>query len=248
MIKPYYEETGITIYHGDCREILPQLPKVDLVLTDPPYGIDFHSARPSEERKKEKIQNDGLDAYQAMLPWMYSSFKDVLKDGGVCCCCGGGGGTPSLAYAWIEVPKHLTLENVCVWDKGFVGMGWRYRFQWEAVIIASKGERKTWNGGNNRSNILEFQKVIPQNGDHPTPKPEALMRQLIEDNCNLEDLILDPFMGAGTTLRAAKDLNRKAIGIEIEEKYCEIAVKRLRQEVLPLVFLNENKLDNGKTV
>jgi site-specific DNA-methyltransferase (adenine-specific) len=233
QMKPYYEELGITIYHGDCRDILPQLPKVDLVLTDPPYGIDFHSAWPSDERKKDKIQNDGLEAYQEMLPWMYESFKEVLKDGGCCCCCCcGGGGTPSLAFAWIEVPKHLTLENVCIWDKGFVGMGWRYRFQWEAVIIATKGERKTWNGGSNRSNILEFQKVIPQAGDHPTPKPESLMRQLIEDNCNPEDLILDPFMGSGTTLRAAKDLGRKAIGIEIEEKYCEIAVKRLAQGVL----------------
>jgi DNA modification methylase len=102
---------------------------------------------------------------------------------------------------------------------------------WEAVIIATKGQRKTWNGGNNRSNILEFQKVIPQAGDHPTPKPESLMRQLIEDNSNPEDLTLDPFMGSGTTLRAAKDLGRKAVGIEIEEKYCEIAAKRLSQEV-----------------
>jgi len=229
--KPYYEETGITIYHGDCREILPNLPKVDMVLTDPPYGIDFHSAWPSEERKKDKIKNDGLEEYKKMLSWFYASIKSVLKDGGCCCCCCGGGGTPSLAYAWIEVPKHLTLENVCIWDKGFVGMGWRYRFQWEAVIIATNGERKTWNGGNNRSNILEFQKVIPQVGDHPTPKPESLMRQLIEDNCNQGDLILDLFMGSGTTLRAAKDLGRKAIGIEIEEKYCAIAVKRLRQEV-----------------
>lgn len=231
-MKPYYEEKGITIYHGDCRDILPHLPKVDLVLTDPPYGIDFHSPRPNDERKKDKIANDGLDAYLAMLPEMYAAFANILKDGGCCCCCCcGGGATPSLAYAWIEVPKHLSLENVCIWDKGFVGMGWRYRFQWDAVIIATKGERKTWNGGNSRSNILEFQKVIPKNGEHPTPKPESLMRQLIEDNSNIGDIVIDPFCGAGTTLRAAKDLGRKAIGIEIEEKYCEIAVKRLQQEV-----------------
>lgn len=231
-MKPYYEHAGITIYHGDCMEILPKMQKVDLILTDPPYGIDFHSARPSEERKKEKIVNDGLEAYLSMLPEMYKQFSNVLKDGGVMCCFCCGGGTPSLAYAWIEVPKHLTLENVCIWDKGFVGMGWRYRFQWEAVIIATKGDRKTWNGGNNRSNILQFKKVIPQAGDHPTPKPESLMRQLIEDNCNPGDLIIDPFLGSGTTLRAAKDLGRKAIGIEIEEKYCEIAAKGLQQEVL----------------
>lgn len=231
-MKPYYEEPGISIYHGNSLELLPSLPKVDLILTDPPYGIDFHSAWPSDARKKDKIQNDGLEAYQTMLPEMYAAFANVLVDGGCCCCCCCGGGTPSLAYAWIEVPKHLTLENVCIWDKGFVGMGWRYRFQWEAVIIATKGERKTWNGGNNRSNILEFQKVIPQNGEHPTPKPESLMRQLIEDNSNRGDLILDPFMGAGTTMRAAKDLGRRAIGIEIEKKYLKLAINRLAQEVL----------------
>jgi site-specific DNA-methyltransferase (adenine-specific) len=231
--KPYYndEKAGIVIYHGDCREIIPHLPKVEMVLTDPPYGIDFRSARPIDDRKKDKIHGDGLDDFKEMLPWMFSSFRNVLKDGG-CCCCSGGGGTPSLAYAWLEAPKHLTLENVCVWDKGFVGMGWRYRFQWEAVIIATNGVRKTWNGGNNRSNILEFKKIIPQIGDHPTPKPESLMRQLIEDNSTRGEIVLDPFMGSGTTLRAAKDLGRKAIGIEIEEKYCDLAVKRLAQEVL----------------
>lgn len=245
-MKPYYEHGGITIYHGDCREILPHLPKVDLVLTDPPYGIDFHSLRPSDGKKKDKIKNDGFKEYKNMLPWMYKSFKDVLIDGGVCCCCCcGGGGTPSLAYSWIEASNYLNVENVCIWDKGFVGMGWRYRFQWEAIIIATKGDRKTWNGGNNKSNVIKVQKIIPQQGDHPTPKPEVLMRQMIEDNSNIYDTILDPFTGSGTTLRAAKDLGRKAIGIEIEEKYCEIAAKRLEQETLPLNF-EEPKSESPK--
>ena len=230
--KPYYTEPGITIYNADCRDILPHLEPVDLVLTDPPYGIDFHSAWPSEERKKDKIKGDGLQEYLETLKWFLPSVNKILTDGGCCCCCcGGGGGTPSLAYLWIEAGKHLNVENVCVWDKGFIGMGWRYRFQWEAILVATKGERRIWNGGENRANILRFQKIIPQNGDHPTPKPVSLMTQLIEDNSNQDSSILDPFMGSGTTLRAAKDLGRKAIGIETEEKYCEIAVKRLQQEV-----------------
>lgn len=240
--KPYYhdERAGITIYNADCRDVLPHLPQFDLVLTDPPYGIGFQSARPTESRKKEKIKGDGLDEYLELIKWLFPAIKNILNDGGiVCCCCCGGGGTPSLAYAWIEIKEHLNLENVLIWDKGFVGMGWRYRFQWEAVLIASKGERKTWNGGNNRSNIIEFQKVIPQAGDHPTPKPESLMRQLILDNSNAKEFVLDPFMGSGTTLRAAKDLGRKAVGVEISERYCEIAARRLQQEVLP--FVEENK-------
>src|SRR3990167_5829622 len=102
-MKPYYEEPGITIYHGDCRDILPNLDTVDLVLTDPPYGIDFQSPWPTEGRKKEKIKGDGLSDYLETLKWFLPSVNMILNDGGCCCCCcGGGGGTPSLAHLWIE--------------------------------------------------------------------------------------------------------------------------------------------------
>ena len=230
---PYYKDDFCTIYNGDCNIIMPLIEQVDLILTDPPYGIDFQSNWPVG-LKKEKIKNDGLDDYLKMLPNMLENFKNILKDGGCCCCCCGGGGTPSLAYLWIEANNYLDVENVCVWDKGFVGMGWRYRFQWESVLIATKGDRKIWNGGNNSSNILRFNKIIPQDGDHPTPKPIELMIKLIEDNSDAGSVVLDPFMGSGTVLIAAKQLKRKSIGIEIEEKYCEMAVKRLRQEYLNL--------------
>ena len=85
-------------------------------------------------------------------------------------------------------------------------------------------------------NLFRYSSAFLPEGqeDHPTQKPEALMRQFIAHTTNPGDLILDPFMGSGTTLRAAKDLGRRAIGIELEEKYCEIAVKRLAQQVLPL--------------
>lgn len=232
-IKPYYAENGITIYHGDAKEILPQLPKVHAIITDPPYGIDFQSARPTEERKKDKIKNDGFEEYLALLSWLLPQFKNSLVDGGICCCCGGGGGTPSLAHLWIEAGKHLNVENVCIWDKGFVGLGWRYRFQWEAVLVAINGERRVWNGGENKSNILKVQKIIPQNGDHPTPKPVGLMRELIECNTNTGDTVLDPFCGSGSTLEAAKECGRNAIGIELEEKYIDICIKRLKQDFLP---------------
>lgn len=230
-MKPYYEEPGITIYHADSRILLPILMKNHAIITDPPYGIDFHSARPNDDRKKDKIKNDGFEEYLQLLNWMLPMFQDNLMPGGVLCCCGGGGGTPSLAHLWIEASRYLDVENVCVWDKGYVGMGWRYRFQWEAVLIATKGARKTWNGGEAKSNLLKVQKIIPQAGDHPTPKPVGLIRDLIECNTNPGDFVLDPFMGSGTTLEAAKECGRQAIGIEIEEKYCEMAVKRLRQEV-----------------
>lgn len=223
----YYEEDGFKIYNGDCLDIMPLLGGVDMILTDPPYGIDFQSAWPTEGRKKEKIENDKLEDWLLILPTMLERFKDSLNEGGVCCCCGGGGGTPSLAYLWIEAGKIFDVENVLIWDKGFVGMGWRYRFQWEAVLVATKGERKVWNGGTNQSNILNYQKVIPQNGQHPTVKPVSLMKKLITDNSNVGDLILDPFAGSGTTLLACKETDRRGIAIELNEKYCRLAKTRL---------------------
>lgn len=235
-MKPYYSENNILIFLGDAKEVLPQLPKVHAIITDPPYGIGFQSARPTEDRKKDKIKNDGFEEYLNLLSWLLPQFKESLIPGGIVACCCGGGGTPSLAHLWIEAGKHLDVENVCIWDKGYVGMGWRYRFQWEAVLIATNGERRVWNGGEAKSNVLRVQKIIPQNGEHPTPKPVGLMRELIECNTNPGDTVLDPFCGSGSTLLAAKECGRGGVGIEIEEKYAEIAAKRLSQEMLPLSF------------
>jgi site-specific DNA-methyltransferase (adenine-specific) len=113
-------------------------------------------------------------------------------------------------------------------------MGIHYRRNYEFLLIAQNGEpAHRWNGGNTTPNVWRIPKIIPSEKEHPTAKPEELMQKAIIIHSNEGDTVLDPFMGHGTTLRAAKDLSRKAIGIEIEEKYCEIVVRRLKQEVLP---------------
>ena len=96
------------------------------------------------------------------------------------------------------------------------------------------GGALTWNGGATQANVVRTGKIIPSADQHPTVKPEPLMALFVHLHTNPGALVLDPFMGSGTTLRAAKDLQRKSIGIEIEERYCEIAAKRLQQEVLAL--------------
>ena len=113
-------------------------------------------------------------------------------------------------------------------------MGWHYRRSWEAILVAQQpGAVGTWNGGHSTPNVIRnIGKIIPRANDHPTLKPVALMAHFIYLHSNEGNVVLDPFMGSGTTLRAAKDLNRHAIGIEIEERYCEIAAKRMAQ--LPL--------------
>jgi site-specific DNA-methyltransferase (adenine-specific) len=117
-----------------------------------------------------------------------------------------------------------------VWDKGPIGMGWRYRRSYETVLVASKpgGNMRWFDETHKVENVIRhIRKVIPQKSDHPTPKPVALAEHFIRLHTQEAETVLDPFMGHGPTLVAARNLNRKAIGIELEEKYCEIAAKRL---------------------
>ena len=209
-MKPYYSEAGIEIYHGDCRELLPSLPPVDLVLTDPPYGIS-HSSSYGASWQNTKIQGDSD-----------CSLRDSVLSGFSMVAAFGSWKTPPIA----------DCKGVLVWDKGpAFGMGdltFPWKPSWEVIYIRGEG----W-GGRRDEGVLRGPVVISWESKgrcHPHQKPTWLFTHLLKKTD--ANLTLDPFMGSGTTLRAAKDLGRKAIGIEIEEKYCEIAANRLRQEVL----------------
>jgi site-specific DNA-methyltransferase (adenine-specific) len=132
----------------------------------------------------------------------------------------------------------LSFFHAVVWDKGGLGMGWRYRRNYEMVMVAHRRGGKLkweWDGsGSETANVVRIGKIIPAEDDHPTPKPEALIHHFLRLHGKPGDLVLDPFMGHGPTLRAAKDRGLRAIGIEIEERYCEIAARRLAQQVLSL--------------
>jgi DNA modification methylase len=203
-MKPYYSEKGIDIYCGDCREVLPGLEPVDLLLTDPPYGIlaDSGSAATRRNGGDGKISWD-VAPDEATIDLLRSKADSVMLWGGC----------------------HLLLPptfGYLVWDKQIDGLNFgEVEFCWTNLHFAPR--------------IFRYRVVGMDGGKiHPTQKPEALMKWCIQQ-CRYDDLpqdIIDPFMGSGTTLRAAKDLGRRAIGIEIEERYCEIAAKRLSQEVL----------------
>lgn len=204
--RPYYQDDLITIYHGDCRVLLPYVPEIAVVVTDPPYGIDH---TPSSFWNGQKIVGDDQEfdpthllEFSGQVIFGANHFADKLP--------------PSAG--WI------------VWNK---------RDRVSRNLPGSDAEL-AWTGGGLLNQIRIFTHVwVPHTlrtepAYHPTQKPVALMRRVLECIGDGEELIVDPYMGAGATLCAAKSLGLSAIGIEIEERYCAIAAERLSQEVLPV--------------
>ena len=218
MIKPYYEEPGITIYCADCRDVLPQLEPVDLVLTDPPYGIGVDLAM----HKKSGSQY-GKSAAPAGK-YEYSNWDKCAPEN-------------ALIENIIDMGKKTILWGgnyfylpparcILVWDKQTDNGNNCFtdcELAWTNLDKPIRIKHHMWNGMLRKNNEPRY--------GHPTQKPLEIIKWCIFIS-GTTGTILDPFMGSGTTLRAAKDLGRRAIGIEIEQKYCDIAIERLRQGVL----------------
>jgi len=209
-MTPYYDHAGITIYHGDCREVLPTL-RADAVVTDPPYGTNVTAWDDSIDAA---LFAACLDATRGYAVFFYSNTRlwHILR------CL-----RESRADAW-----------TAVWHKANrVGLERHFAPQWTPIVIAYRHENgppKFWGKDLCACPI----RVQRDTGDHPTPKPLGVTKWLVERATLPGQVVLDPFAGSGTTLVAAKHLGRRAIGIEIDERYCETAAERLRQEVLPL--------------
>ena len=206
--EPYYQDSHVTIYNADCKEILPLLDPVDLVLTDPPYG-DILTKKNGHGKLKESAIRYGGGAWDIRPP--QGNLHSLLSHGKKTMIWGGN-------YFSSELP-----DSRCwlVWDK----------CNGESSFADAE---LCWTNFDCAVRVKKHSVQSIQGRSHPTQKPVEIMSWCISLCPNEPQTILDPFMGSGTTLRAAKDLNRKAIGIELEEKYCAIAVERLRQEVLAL--------------
>ena len=211
-VKWYYSDEWVAIACADCREILPHLPSVDLVLTDPPYGRDEIKNNPS--RGKLAVSKDyGLGEWdkkpleKALLDMIISMAKHSIIFGG--------------NYFWLP-PSGCWL----VWDKDNQGTDFAdCELAWTNFDTAVRKYLWRWNG------MLQQPKNPKDYRWHPTQKPSGLFGLILADYSKENDLILDPFLGSGTTAYCAKKLNRKCIGIEIEERYAEIAAKRCSQGV-----------------
>ena len=220
------------VIQGDCLDVMRDIPdkSIDLILTDPPYGIGYLSTRTDNH---DRMKNDNFDDWLKVLPLWLLEFQRILTDTGCCCCCcGGGGKTPVTAIFIMEAIKHFNLIQTLVWKK-FIGLGWRYRPAYEniAILSKSKDNYNFYDETKKCSNVIEgINQDIPNNEEHPTQKPLFLMERLIKIHSKETDLILDPFLGSGTTGLACERLNRRWIGIEIEPSYVKTARERIKQE------------------
>ena len=235
---PYYQDDHCTIYHGDTLDTLAELEiSIDALVTDPPYasGSRLEAAKSSSgamlragrfHDRPIELDQMTTTGFVWLMRAVGQAVRPMLPDGGSLLSFIDWRQWPNLVGA-LETCNYR-VQGMVVWDKGSMGLGNGFRAQHELVCHAAKGVPTIHDKG--CGNVITHKRVEPV--DHPSPKPESLMGRLIEVVSPVGGTVLDPFMGSGTTLRAAKDLGRKAIGIEIEERYCEIAAKRLAQGVL----------------
>lgn len=241
-MKPYYEDSAVTIYNGDGLEVVGLLDSglIDGVVTDPPFSSGARTDAGKSVRgamlRGAKWQHDWFShdnmATHGFLFLMRLLASDLLRVTRL-------GGTAHFFIDWRMYPNLYgavessgwVVKNLVVWDKKHFGMGTNYRQQHELVIYAEKGAAGEFSR-HDLGNVLRVAR--PGTENHPTEKPTELLQTLIGASVAAGGVVLDPFMGSGSTLVAAKNIGRRAIGVEIEERYCEIAARRLSQEVLDL--------------
>lgn len=227
----YYEDDLVTLHHGDCLEVMAGMAdqSVAAVLTDPPYTERTHGMAKSNKGKGHGVKAVTFDAMSER------DLSSVLSE---CARVSHGWVVATVAYqhafAFDETPPAgLRCLRLGVWVKtnpmpqisaDRPGQGW------ESIAYMHRDDVKpSWNGGGKAGNYIT---PVQQGEGHPTAKPLSMLSDWVRNFTQPGDLILDPFAGSGTTLRAAVDEGRKAIGVELEERYCEVIAKRLAQGVL----------------
>lgn len=215
-LKPYYQDNSVAIYHGDCRDIIPQLGRFDLMVTDPPYGIGEAAGKNKSRGKLAKAKDYGNDDWDNCAPdWLNELIPFAQR---------------SIIFGgnYFRLPPS---RGWLVWDKENGASDFAdAELAWTNLKTAVRLKCYRWSGmlqGDMKNKEVRF---------HPTQKPVPVMEWavLLAHRLNPVKFIIDPFMGSGTTLVAAKNLGIHCTGIEREKKYIDVAIKRLAQEVFPL--------------
>jgi site-specific DNA-methyltransferase (adenine-specific) len=253
---PYWQSPDgrAVIYHGDSLLIMAALPEksVDFVFTDPPYGHNNNNGDLAQNRESalgirkttaadaRPIANDGAEANGIFHLALYRMVR-LLRDNCCCCCCcccGGGGPDPMFARWTLLMDSVMEFKQQVIWDKGKIGMGWHYRRSTECVLVGQKGKGKTaWFDTSHKiENIIRpgdygIKKIIPSADQHPTEKPVALAAHFIGLHSKRGQVVLDPFMGRGSTMIAALRGERSFIGCDCDIEWCRKSVARYEAEV-----------------
>ena len=227
-MEPYYERNGIKIYHGDAMDILPTIGGADLVVADPPYTFGIASTEQSTTRNG--LWGDLMNSGYWYAGWLKEAWRLTINRQGAIWVFNSWRSYPVLArgaYA-AEIP----ISSLAVWDKEWIGPAGKNSLRPTYELIALMAHKKFVIENRSLSDIIKCKWMAAHIGEtkHPAEKPLSLIRKLIDESGG--GLVVDPFMGSGTTLKAAQELGQPAIGIEIEERYCEIAARRLAQSSL----------------
>jgi site-specific DNA-methyltransferase (adenine-specific) len=224
---PYYRDDYVTLYCGDCRDLVPSIIG-DALVTDPPYGIGWSRA----------TWADDPGAYPELIRWLVAWSRRAIPG-----WCFVFQAMPNVGHFHEWFPEGWRLFAACKNFAQFRPTGvWH---SWDPVVFWTNSPNAGPNSGPNSGHVNRDYHVgnvaglFGARAGHPSPRPLDTMRHLVQLAVPAGGVIIDPFAGSGTTLRAAKDTGRRAIGIEIEERYCEIAARRLAQQVLPLWEVRE---------
>lgn len=249
-MKPYYQDDAVTIYHGDCREVLPTLDPVDLIFTSPPYNLSVttgggfgHGTNWNGKwNKAARVGGIGKgydDHDDAMLGPEYEAWQqDILRlcwaqltDQGAIFYNHKPRVQAKTLWTPLALNPGLPLRQIIIWARAggvnFAPTHYCPTHEW-IMVLARDAFRLTSRGASGVGDVWR----VAQDGDneHPAPFPLALPARAIESMGPAS--VLDPFMGSGTTLRAAKNAGVRAVGIELSERYCELAARRMGQEVM----------------
>ena len=224
-MTPYYADDLVTIYHGDMRDVMPSLSPVDVVLTDPPFSVPlkYQAAAGNHPRSWGDLA--------VMEPWAREVLTEIRRavkvTGQTYVCCDGETYPVFYRAGYSLWPQ----SHLLVWYKptGRRGRGWMHSYE---LVLHLRNPETEYEPGF-RQDVVGIMPVRTLKQEHPAEKPGSLWTFLLE-GAVADGSVLDPFMGSGSALIAARATGRKAIGIEIEERYCEIAAQRCAQEVLGL--------------
>jgi DNA modification methylase len=226
-MTPYYQDHAVTIYHGDCRDVLPQLSlRADAIITDPPFFMPATHYQSRTTWQRSWGDTSPLAEFFGRIIELCT--RHLKPSGHFLTFCDGN----SFPVFYPEVYRRFTSVSTLVWDKDKIGMGRVWRKQHELLIAARWDTSEFHDDGVTRSDVIRCKPTPSAARLHPVEKPLAVIGHVLAPTVPPGGLVVDPFMGAGSTLQAARSLGRRAVGIETEEHYCELAAQRFAQDAL----------------